>query len=222
MNKRPPKDFSYQPPPSALDILYEDSAILVVNKPAGLLSVPGKDEHLSDCLETRLRSTYGNTLLVHRLDMDTSGLMVFARKKASQRSLSAQFEARQIQKTYIADIAGRPEKDQGLIDLPLITDWPNRPLQKVDKEAGKPSLTKWQTVSHTEGSTRVELFPLTGRTHQLRVHMDEIGHPILGDRFYGTMASRGASDRLHLHAQDLRFLHPMTQETVEFHCPPNF
>lgn len=207
---------NYQPPLSSLTILHEDADLLVVDKPSGLLSVPGKSAEHADCLETRVRDAYPDALLVHRLDMDTSGVMVFARNKSAQRHLGLQFEKRQMQKTYHAILTGLVRDDTGLVDLPLIVDWPNRPLQKVDFETGKPAQTEWRVQSRSANSTLVELYPKTGRSHQLRVHMLAIGHPILGDRFYGDADVISRMDRLALHASMLRLRHPTGGAWCEF------
>jgi tRNA pseudouridine32 synthase/23S rRNA pseudouridine746 synthase len=196
----------YEPPQGPLSILHADASIFIVDKPAGLLSVPGTSS--PDSLETRLKAEHPEALLIHRLDMDTSGVMVFARTKAAQRALNLQFETRQIGKTYIADVEGAVAGEAGTIDLPLIVDWPNRPLQIVCQDTGKPAQTDWRVTQRLPANrTRLALTPLTGRTHQLRVHMAAIGHPIIGDRFYGNAA---LSLRMHLHAQALTITHPKT------------
>lgn len=190
-----------------LEILHEDHEILAVNKPAGLLSVPGKTPDLADCLIERLKRAYPQVLLVHRLDRDTSGVMIFALTPHAQRHLGLQFEKRQVRKTYLARVAGRLEPKTGTVDLPLIVDWPNRPLQKVDHETGKPAITDWRVVKTGDEESRVLLYPHTGRSHQLRVHMLSLGHPILGDPLYApeTIAEH---PRMMLHAQELRLRHP--------------
>ena len=184
------------------------------------LSVPGKGKHLSDCLLERLKLIFPDALLVHRLDRDTSGLIIFALTKFSQRHISLQFEKRQIKKAYVADVWGKLDKKRGVVNLPLIVDWPNRPMQHVDHEIGKEAITEWKVQRYSKFSTRVKLSPKTGRSHQLRVHMKEIGHPILGDPFY---ASGKAADfpRLMLHAESLRFNHPNGGKGVQFKvvCP---
>lgn len=216
------KKLNYHPPTEPLDLIYQDSDLLLVNKPSGLLSVPGKSIMHRDCLETRLRALYPETLLVHRLDMDTSGLMIFARNKAAQRHLGLQFEKRQIHKTYVALVDGIIQDDEGMIDLPLTVDWPNRPLQKVDHQTGKPALTYW-LVSHREQNyTRVILQPKTGRSHQLRVHMKALGHTILGDRFYGNARIIKAMNRMALHAECLKLYHPTTNEQISFQAKTPF
>ena len=203
-----------------LDIIYEDAEFVIVNKPSGLLSVPGKGTHLSDCLLERLKLIFPDVLLIHRLDRDTSGLIIFALTKFSQRHISLQFEKRQIKKTYVADVWGKVGEKRGVINLPLIVDWPNRPIQHVDHEIGKEAITEWKVQRYNKVSTRVKLSPKTGRSHQLRVHMKEIGHPILGDPFYAT-GKAADFPRLMLHADSLRFNHPNGGKGVQFKvvCP---
>ena len=196
----------YRPPAdTGLDIIHHDGDLLVLNKPCGLLSVPGKGPELADCLEARVHAALPDALIVHRLDRDTSGVFMMAMNAKAQRHLGLQFERRHLSKTYQAIVAGRIEADEGEIDLPLIADWPNRPLQKVCRETGKPALTRWRVLSRTETATRVELAPHTGRSHQLRVHLKELGHPILGDPLYGDAS---AAARLMLHAHTLTVRHP--------------
>jgi tRNA pseudouridine32 synthase/23S rRNA pseudouridine746 synthase len=212
--------FVYAPPDVPLRVLHADDSILVVDKPAGLLSVPGRGEDRADCLIARLRVVWPDVLLVHRLDLDTSGVMVFARSKAAQGALGKQFEARTVKKVYQARLAGEMAERQGRVDLPLIVDWPNRPRQHVNFETGRPAQTDWRVVRVGNGETRVRLMPLTGRSHQLRVHMAELGHPILGDPLYADGAAR-AHPRLMLHAESLRFRHPDTgvMQTFTAPCP---
>ena len=200
-------EFVYSPPNTPLELIHEDHELLFANKPAGLLSVPGKGEHLKDCLITRLQAAFPEALLVHRLDMDTSGVIVFARTPAAQRHLGLQFEKRMMKKSYLALVWGQVDGKEGVIDLPLIVDWPNRPLQKVCHETGRAAVTEWKVLRHDETSTRMRLFPQTGRSHQLRIHMRELGHPILGDPFYATGPARDFP-RLMLHAETLRLRHP--------------
>ncbi len=197
----------YTPPETPLDVLHEDHQILIVNKPAGLLSVPGKTPELADCLIARLEIAYPQVLLVHRLDRDTSGVMVFALTPHAQRHLGLQFEKRQTKKTYLARVAGRMEPKTGTVDLPLIVDWPNRPLQMVDPENGKPAVTDWRVMKASDVESRVQLYPLTGRSHQLRVHMLSLGHPILGDPLYAPETAE-QYPRMMLHAEELRLRHP--------------
>ena len=197
----------YDPPQAPLEILHEDTEVLGVAKPSGLLSVPGKGAHLADCLLTRVQAVFPHALLVHRLDRDTSGVMVFALSPHAQRHLGLQFEKRQTKKTYIARVWGAPEADEGTVDLPLCVDWPNRPLQHVDFDNGKPAQTDWKVIRREGETSRLRLHPLTGRSHQLRVHMREIGHPILGDPFYATGPARDFP-RLMLHAEELKLRSP--------------
>nr|WP_235986097.1 pseudouridine synthase [Paracoccus aerius] len=201
--------------------MHADHEILVVDKPAGLLSVPGRGEGKDDCLINRLRGAFPTVLLVHRLDQDTSGVMVFGLTPHAQRTLSRQFEERRVKKAYLARLAGRLEPKAGTVDLPLIVDWPNRPRQKVDHEQGRPAQTDWRVIRATDAETRVRLFPLTGRSHQLRVHMAETGHPILGDPLYATGAAAD-HPRLMLHAESLRLRHPDSGVQVTFSQPAPF
>ena len=198
---------AYDPPEVPLDVIHADHEVLLVNKPHGLLSVPGKGEHLADCLLARIQAAFPEALLVHRLDRDTSGIMVFALTPHAQRHLGLQFEKRQVKKTYVARVWGRIVEKTGTIDLPLIVDWPNRPRQMVDFENGRPAVTDWRVMRATDAETRVRLYPRTGRSHQLRVHMKEIGHPILGDPFYAEGPARDFP-RLMLHSESIRFRHP--------------
>jgi tRNA pseudouridine32 synthase/23S rRNA pseudouridine746 synthase len=197
----------YDPPMTPLTVLHADHEMLAVDKPDGLLSVPGKGAHLVDCLLARVQAAFPTALLVHRLDRDTSGVMVFALTPHAQRFLSMQFEERRARKSYIARVAGRMEGKLGEVDLPLIVDWPNRPRQMVCHATGKPSLTEYRVLKAGEDESRVRLRPRTGRTHQLRVHMLALGHPILGDPFYATGPARDFP-RLMLHSEELRFNHP--------------
>lgn len=211
----------YDPPDTPLRIVHQDHALLLVDKPAGLLSVPGRGPELADCLLTRVQAAFPEALLVHRLDRDTSGIMVFALSPSAQRHLGLQFERRHTRKTYIAEVWGRPEARDGEVDLPLCVDWPNRPRQKVDWENGRPAQTKWRLMRCSETSSRMRLTPLTGRSHQLRVHMAEIGHPIMGDPFYATGPARDAP-RLMLHALELRLAHPDGGKGMSFRAPCPF
>ncbi len=214
-------DFRYDPPDVPLDVIHRDHEILVANKPAGLLSVPGKGEHMADCLMARIQSVFPEVLLVHRLDLDTSGVMVFALTPNAQRHLGLQFEKRQTKKIYVARVWGHVTEDQGTVDLPLCVDWPNRPRQHVDHENGRPSQTDWRVARRDpDGTTRLRLMPLTGRSHQLRVHMREIGHPILGDPLYAEGPARDFP-RLMLHAESLRIRHPDGGKGLTFRakCP---
>lgn len=212
---------AYAPPPDRPEVLHADHEILVVAKPAGLLSVPGRGEGKDDCLINRLRGAFPTILLVHRLDQDTSGVMVFGLTPHAQRTLAKQFEERRVKKAYVARLAGRLEPKSGTVDLPLIVDWPNRPRQKVDHDQGRPALTEWRVIRASDAETRVRLFPLTGRSHQLRVHMAETGHPILGDPLYATGAAAD-HPRLMLHAESLRLRHPDRGVQVSFSQPAPF
>lgn len=214
-------DAEYSPPTDPLVIVHEDHELLVVDKPSGLLSVPGRGEHLADCLISRVQAVFPQALLVHRLDRDTSGVMVFGLTPHAQRHLGLQFEKRQTKKTYIARVWGHVAERSGTVDLPLIVDWPNRPLQMVDHENGKEAVTDWKVIRHEETSTRMRLMPRTGRSHQLRVHMREIGHPILGDPFYASGPALDAP-RLMLHAEKLRLRHPDGGKGMEFKAPCPF
>ena len=214
-------EFTYNPPMDPLVIVYSDDQIIVVDKPSGLLSVPGKMEGRKDCVELRLRALHPESLLVHRLDCDTSGVMIFARSKAAQGFLGQEFEKRRAQKTYYARLWGLLTLEQGRVDLPLCTDWPNRPRQHVDHFNGRAAQTDWQVLAYEGDQTRVRLHPLTGRSHQLRVHMLEIGHPILGDPIYASGAAL-AFPRLMLHAERLSLHHPMSKEFVTFCVPCPF
>ena len=216
------KPFVYEPPKTPLDILYIDEDVLVVNKPSGLLTVPGKELKHHDSLELRIKIEYPNSFLVHRLDMDTSGVIIFALSKSTQRSLNLQFEKRIVKKLYEARVFGNIKEDNGFIDLPLIVDWPNRPLQKIDAKEGKSALTHWQVLDREGDVTRVALMPETGRTHQLRVHMMSLGHTILGDRFYGNVAEINLANELQLHAKDLMILHPKSGKKITFKAPLPF
>jgi len=198
---------AYAPPDVPLDVIHEDHEVLLVSKQHGLLSVPGKGPDLADCLLTRVQAVFPQALLVHRLDRDTSGVMIFALTPHAQRHLGLQFEKRQTKKVYVARVAGRVADKTGTIDLPLIVDWENRPKQKVDHDTGRPALTEWRVLRASDDETRVRLMPKTGRSHQLRVHMQVIGHPILGDPFYAKGAARD-HPRLMLHSESLSFRHP--------------
>ena len=202
-------------------MIHHDHELLLVNKPSGLLSVPGKGEHLADCLITRVQAVFPEALLVHRLDRDTSGVMVFAMSAPAQRHLGLQFEKRQVRKSYVAELFGELGPKSGTVDLPLVVDWPNRPLQKVDHDNGRPAQTDWKVLRIKDGRTRVRLYPKTGRSHQLRVHMLALGHPIMGDPFYATGEALDAP-RLMLHAEELRLRHPDGGRGMAFRAPVPF
>lgn len=195
-----------------LPLIYADRALLVVDKPAGMLAVPGRGPDKQDCMSARVQAHISDALIVHRLDMDTSGLLCFARGNASQRNLSLAFAERRVHKRYIAEVHGRlgmPGADWAAIDLPLMVDWPNRPRSKVDHQNGKPSLTRWRALAYdaVQDLTRVELEPVSGRSHQLRVHLSALGHAIVGDPLYG-VSPTVAGTRMRLHACHLRLPHP--------------
>ena len=197
----------YAPPQDPLVVLHDDHEVVLVDKPSGLLSVPGKGPELADCLLSRVQAVFPTALLVHRLDRDTSGVMIFALTPHAQRHLGLQFEKRQTKKVYVARVWGEMAEKTGQVDLPLCVDWPNRPKQHVDPENGRPAQTDWRVVRVRDGESRVRLMPRTGRSHQLRVHMQAIGHPILGDPFYAEGPARDFA-RLMLHSESLAFRHP--------------
>jgi tRNA pseudouridine32 synthase/23S rRNA pseudouridine746 synthase len=206
------------PLPDGIGLVHVDDTLLVVDKPAGMLSVPGRGEGVTDNLVTRVTAVFADALVVHRLDQATSGLMLFARGSAMQRALSLLFERRHVHKRYEAIVAGTPDAAEGEVDMPMRLDWPHRPRQVTDVFAGRPALTRWRAlgpVARDDGAaTRMALFPLTGRSHQLRVHMAFIGHPILGDDLYAPLPPRAS--RLLLHACELGFVHPLSGAECRF------
>ena len=208
--------------PPGLPLLHLDDFLIAVDKPAGLLAVPGRGADKADCASTRVQACWPDARVVHRLDMATSGLLLLARGDAAQRRLNDDFAQRRVDKTYVAVVQGQVEADEGEIDLPLAADWPARPKQKVDRVAGKSSLTRWQVLARDEaaGTTRLALTPLTGRSHQLRVHLLAIGHPIVGDALYAPDAP--AAPRLLLHATALALNHPGYGAGLQLHCAPPF
>ena len=215
---------SYIPPPDCgLDVIFSDKFLLAVSKPAGLLSVPGRGEDKADSLSTRVQAEYPDALVAHRLDRDTSGLLIFPRGAAMHRQISMMFEKREMQKSYVAVVMGKLAKEQGEVDLPLLVDWPNRPRHIVDTAHGKPSQTRYRVLSYDAetDSSRVALEPITGRTHQLRVHMQALGHPILGDTLYGGNED-GLTPRLLLHAHTLDLSHPVSGEALKLISPLPF
>lgn len=215
----------YVPPPDeGLRLIHEDGDCLVLDKPAGLLTVPGRGAEKADCLAFRVQKRFPEALIVHRLDMGTSGLVLMARSLSAQREFNRLFEQRRIEKRYLAVVRGRPQNVAGLIDLPLITDWPNRPRQMVDYLLGKPSQTRYQVLSFDPltNTSRLALDPLTGRSHQLRVHLQALGHSILGDELYADEETRDASPRLLLHAERLAFRHPFSGQELVVDCPLPF
>ena len=208
----------------ALHLVHVNAELIAVDKPAGLLSVPGRGPDKQDCVWSRLQALHPEALVVHRLDQATSGLMLFARGAAMQRALSLRFEQRRVHKRYEAVVAGTPDSVDGEVDMPLRLDWPQRPRQVTDVFAGKPALTRWRAlgpVPRGDGAaTRMALFPVTGRSHQLRVHMAFIGHPILGDDLYAPLPPR--APRLLLHAAELGFEHPLHGGACRFSSPTPF
>ncbi|GGI83259.1 RluA family pseudouridine synthase [Shewanella gelidii] len=208
--------FEYNPPNLPwLDIRYQDRDIIVINKPSGLLSNPGIAAHTFDCALTRLQQIEPKTILVHRLDCATSGIMVFAKNKKAESHIKTQFQNRLSKKVYIAEVMGKITQEQGCINFAIAANKDKPPLQKVC-ESGKEAITAYKVLEYREFSTLVELKPTTGRTHQLRVHLQALGHPILGDDFYGNKACEEAASRLHLHAQSLEIIHPYTQKVIKF------
>ena len=211
----------------SFELLHHDDALLVLNKPSGLLSVPGRGEDKQDCLSVRVQAEFSDALVVHRLDMATSGLLLMARGLSAQKKLNAAFENRQIQKRYVACVAGHLPMDPQwqTIDLPILVDWPNRPLRTIHPQ-GQASVTRWRCIANAipalKGTSRLELEPLTGRSHQLRVHLQALGHPIAGDRLYAPTDVQALAPRLLLHACALTFPHPLSGETLTWHCPADF
>ncbi|UTM56957.1 bifunctional tRNA pseudouridine(32) synthase/23S rRNA pseudouridine(746) synthase RluA [Photobacterium sp. CCB-ST2H9] len=221
MKSLPP--MAYNPPTDPwLDVLYIDRDIIAVNKPSGLLSNPGRDPAHADSVFSRVLADHPKSQIVHRLDMATSGLIVLALNKDAERHLKAQFRERQTEKVYYARVWGTPEPQSGTVDLPLICDWPNRPKQKVCFDDGKPSVTHYEVLESDGQTSLVRLRPITGRSHQLRVHMQALGHPILGDEFYAHEAAEALAPRLQLHAAELSFFHPYTGEPQHQFAPCDF
>ncbi|WP_105169064.1 bifunctional tRNA pseudouridine(32) synthase/23S rRNA pseudouridine(746) synthase RluA [Pseudoalteromonas sp. T1lg23B] len=209
LNYAPPRD-------PYLEILYQDDHMLVINKPSGLLTVPGKDPKHADSAISRVNTVFPSARIVHRLDMATSGVLCLAMSKEAHRFLSIQFQDRLTNKYYIARVYGKLAQQTGSVDLPLICDWPNRPKQMVCHDTGKPSLTHFEVLSYEDNATRVKLTPITGRSHQLRVHMLSLGHVILGDRLYAKDEALAGAPRLQLHAQMLQICHPDTGQMMTF------
>jgi tRNA pseudouridine32 synthase/23S rRNA pseudouridine746 synthase len=217
----------YNPPQDVLKILHQDDDILVLSKPSGLLSVPGKSEEHRDCLQSRAQAQIASALLTHRLDLETSGIFIMALTKAAQANINLQFEKRRTKKRYIARVWGHVEDESGCVDLPLRADWENRPRQMVCHEHGRAAQTDWQVLERGalkcgNGFTRLLLKPFSGRSHQLRVHMERLGHPILGDVFYAHDQAEHAADRLQLHAEALTLYHPRDRALITFTDPAPF
>ncbi|OLQ92822.1 RNA pseudouridine synthase [Vibrio ponticus] len=213
----------YNPPRDPwVEIVFEDEHILAINKPSGLLSVPGRLPEHHDSAWSRVLETYPDAQVVHRLDMDTSGLMVLAKNKRAESALKKQFQYRLTHKVYYARVWGHVDQSEGVLEFPLICDWENRPRQKVCYETGKPSKTIFQVAKYEENTTIVRLLPVTGRSHQLRVHMQALGHPIVGDEFYSEGEAFSCSDRLALHAAELSFYHPRSHWLRSIFVPCDF
>lgn len=210
-------------------ILYQDEAIIILNKPSGLLSVPGL--YNKDSAFGRLEALVDELHIIHRLDKDTSGLIVYGRTKKDLTAIQQQFEKQTTRKVYEARVTGKVKGNQGTINMPIIVDWPNRPLQKISHTEGRYALTRWKKLAEElvvaeSGAedivTRMELYPKTGRSHQLRLHMLNIGHPIVGDPFYSKDYDESQTPTMHLHARELSFNHPRTGERMDMVCPPPF
>ena len=219
--------FTYSPPQNPLRVLYQDDDILVLSKPSGLLSVPGRFVEHRDCLQTRAEKEFPGALLIHRLDMETSGVFLMALNKQAQAHINLQFEKRRTKKHYIARVWGHVEGNKGHIDLPIRADWDRRPMQMICHEHGRPAQTDWEVMEHGtlpcgNGFTRMMLKPVTGRSHQLRIHMKTLGHPILGDAFYAHEDALKAANRLELHAQSLTIFHPKDESPITFTDPSPF
>jgi tRNA pseudouridine32 synthase/23S rRNA pseudouridine746 synthase len=202
-----------------LEIIDQNEALVAVNKPTRLLTVPGRGADKQDCLYHHILELFPDALVVHRLDMDTSGLVLFARSPEAQRGLSTQFENREIDKRYIAIVEGVVEQDEGMVDFPMRKDMEQRlpPRHLIDCIRGKNAVTEWRVLERRESTSRLALFPKTGRSHQLRLHMQSIGHPVVGDPIYGRPA-----ERLMLHAESLSLCHPVSSERVRLNCPAPF
>lgn len=219
-----PRPYIMPPCHEKVTIVHEDEHLLVINKPSGLLSQPGRHSLNKDCAVTRMQETHPTARIVHRLDADTSGLLMLPLGRDNEVSISKQFQAKGVYKEYIAEVFGLVDQNEGEIDLPIARDWERRPLQKICAETGKPSQTLYRVISRDEEkqTTRLLLIPQTGRTHQLRIHMQQFGHPILGCDMYAHQEAYDMSPRLLLHAAKLALKHPHTAEAVTFDCPPAF
>lgn len=217
---------AYHPPSlQELSILHVSRELIILDKPSGLLTVPGRGVDKSDCLLSRVQAEFPDAMIVHRLDMATSGIVVMGRGPKAQRALSILFQERKVKKCYQALVDGQwTVNREGEINLPIMADWPNRPRQKIDPILGRPSLTRYRVIGldASQDTSRIELFPVTGRSHQLRVHMESAGHPILGDGLYGTEKSRKKADRLMLHASHIEFAHPDNGALISVGSPPPF
>ena len=203
-------------PRGDIEYIYNDEQIIIVDKPANILSVPGRTPEKQDCLIHRVQKRFPKARIVHRLDFSTSGLMVIAQNPESHREMSRQFQNRETEKTYVAKVYGCPDEPSGEVNLPLRCDLERRPLQIIDYQQGKTAQTFWQILERYEDSCRMELTPVTGRTHQLRVHMQALGHPILGDELYAHETAFAMADRLFLHAKKLIISHPTENNRLTF------
>ena len=221
MNERATHHTSPEHFPHGVPVIYHDDYLVALDKPSGLLSVKGIGADKIDCLAVRVASAIEGARIVHRLDMDTSGIILMARDADTHRELSRQFQDREVEKTYIAVVGGVIEQDEGLIDIPIRKDFDNPPCQCVDYEQGKSSQTHWKVLERGRDRTRLELKPVTGRSHQLRIHLRELGHPILGDDLYAPKELQDMASRLQLHALDLTVTHPATCKPIQFYakCP---
>lgn len=210
--------------PRPVDILYRDDDLLLVHKPHLLLSIPGRHPQNQDCLINRLREQFATASIVHRLDLDTSGIMVIPLNRPAHSDISRQFQQRRVDKSYEAVVFGLVESDEGEIDLPIAPDWSRRPRQKTCAERGKTALTRYRVLSRCEKKqqTRLLLRPVTGRSHQLRLHLSEIGHPILGCDLYAHRQALSAAPRLLLHATQLRLTQPSSGKILAGESPPEF
>ncbi len=219
----PTDHFIYTPPQQPLSIIYEDDELLIIDKPAGLLSVPGRLPEHQDSAYLRVLENYPTAKVTHRLDMATSGLLMFAKHREVEVAMSKLFQARAIKKHYVALVQGQVI-NQGSIDLPLIADWPNRPKQKVDFKNGKPAKTLYEPIEYLAqtDTSRILLEPITGRSHQLRVHLAHIGHPITGDKLYHPEPTSSPLNRMALHASHLAFVHPFTLKLLTLTCQVPF
>jgi tRNA pseudouridine32 synthase/23S rRNA pseudouridine746 synthase len=203
-------------------ILYQDDDLLLVRKPDLLLTIPGRHPLNKDCLITRLQQRFPTASIVHRLDLDTSGIMVIPLNKPTHAHLSRQFQQRHVRKTYLAIVFGEMEQDEGEVNLPIVCDWERRPRQMICHQRGRAALTHYQVLTRSADRSRVLLKPVTGRSHQLRIHMRELGHPILGCDMYAHQTALGMADRLMLHATTLEFIHPASGEWLRGECPADF
>ncbi|MDG1987529.1 MAG: pseudouridine synthase [Halieaceae bacterium] len=219
MNKKP---YLVPHTKEPIKILYQDEDLILVKKPDLLLSVPGRHPLNKDCLITRIQANFPTATIVHRLDLDTSGIMVIPLNKSTHSNISRQFQERKVFKEYVAEVYGRMKTKTGEIALPIAPDWANRPIQVIDHQRGKSAATKFKTIQRLPRKTRLLLYPISGRSHQLRLHLQAIGHPIIGCDLYAHEKAFQMSKRLMLHATRIRLTHPSTQKPLEGYCPPDF